>query len=97
MILDCGCPRSLMGRTEFERLKKTYRYCTLVKTHSNEHFRFGPSKIYQANVKIRLKIKIDDVDVDAWFFVVDGEVPILLGNDVLENLGAKIDMENKYL
>ena len=80
-----------MGRTEFERLKKSFSY-SLIKTNSKERFRFGPSKIYDANIKVKLKLRLDDCNIDAWFYVVDGEIPILLGNDVLEPLRAKIDM-----
>ena len=35
--------------------------------------------------------------VDASFYIVDGEVPMLLGNDLLEPLKAKIDISNPLL
>ena len=49
MVLDCGCPRSLMGRTEFEKIKKKYNF-TLAKTRNTEKFKFGPSRIYDGNI-----------------------------------------------
>ena len=96
MILDCGCPRSLMGRSEFEKIKKEHKYL-LTRTRNTERFKFGPSRTYDANIKVKLKLILNDKFVDAWFYVVDGEVPILLGNDVLEPLGAKIDIGKRLL
>ena len=26
MIIDCGCPRSLIGMKEFDKLKKKFKY-----------------------------------------------------------------------
>ena len=37
------------------------------------------------------------VQIEADFFVVNGDVPILLGNDVMEPLGGNIDMKEKRL
>ena len=52
IIVDCGCPRSLMGDQEFEKLKE------LVDIHEikvkNEGFRFGPSRIYTSSKKVKL-------------------------------------------
>ena len=85
-----------MGRTEFEKVKKRFHFQTS-KTDVTEKFRFGPSKVYESTMKVKLRLNIENEQLVVWFFVIDGEVPILLGNDVLEKIGAKIDLKHKAL
>ena len=79
IIVDCGCPRSLMGIKELERLKRIVHIET--KNVEEERFRFGPSKIYCSKLKVVFPMKLGDTTVTTEFFVVNGDVPILLGND----------------
>jgi hypothetical protein len=55
IIVDSGCPRSLLGDKELERLKE------LVKVHEfqvkDEGFRFGPSRVYNSNKRLVLQRK----------------------------------------
>ena len=93
MIIDIGCPRSLMGFKEYERYKdslSSYELERIKETKVSEKFRFGPSRIYDSRFKIEMPMDIKGVKISAQFFVIDGDVPILIGNDILEPLGANI-------
>jgi hypothetical protein len=96
MIVDCGSPRSLMGDQECNRLAKVYN---IEKVNvPQQRFKFGPSRIYPSTSKVILPLKLGkDTYIKAEFFIVKGEVPMLLGNDVMEPLGGNIDMENRKL
>ena len=96
IVVDSGCPRSLMGDEELEKIShkievKVYRV-------KEESFRFGPSRIYTSSRKARLTIQCGLNELDLEFFVINGNVPILLGNDVMIPNGGVIDMkENKLV
>ena len=95
IIVDSGCPRSLLGDKELERLKELVE----VKEFAvkSEGFRFGPSRVYSSNQKVILTMQVGIHEIDCEFFVVTGNVPILLGNDVMVPLGGKIDMVENIL
>ena len=100
MILDIGCPRSLMGLKQYERFKKALSESELEKVLEfpcNEKFRFGPSKLYNSIIRIELPLNIEDVEFGAKFFVIHGDVPILVGNDFLEPLEGVIDMDERIV
>ena len=63
----------------------------------DEAFRFGPSRIYKSNKKALLTMKVGVNEMECELFIVDGNVPILLGNDVMVPNGGKIDMEESIL
>ena len=84
-----------MGLKEYEKLSRNYEN---KKSNSRgEKFKFGPSRIYDSEFKVKIPITAGKVQIDADFFVVNGDVPILLGNDVMEPLGGNIDMKEKRL
>ena len=45
-----------MGRTEFEKIKKRFKFQT-AKTNITEKFRFGPSRVYESTLKVKLPLK----------------------------------------
>ena len=97
MIVDIGCPRSLMGIKEYENYKdslSSFELRRIKEFQASEKFRFGPSRIYDARFRIEMPMNVKGVKIAARFFVVDGDVPILIGNDILEPLGAIIYTEN---
>ena len=47
-----------MGRTEFEKVKKRFHFQTS-KTDVTEKFRFGPSKVYESTMKVKLQLTQD--------------------------------------
>ena len=95
IIVDSGCPRSLMGNEELDKLKQTVDVEEI--PVKNEGFRFGPSRVYTSKKKVRFAMSVGIHGIDCDFFVVDGKVPILLGNDVMAPLGGNIDMDENTL
>ena len=81
IIVDCGCPRGLMGDVEYERLKEMVEVKEI--TVKEEGFRFGPSRVYNSNKKVKFSMRVGMNQTDCEFFVVNGKVPILLGNDFM--------------
>ena len=96
IVIDSGCPRSLMGEDELSKLMNKLE--VEVFTVKEESFRFGPSRIYTSNRKARLFIQCGLKELELEFFVIKGTVPILLGNDAMIPNGGLIDMkENKMI
>ena len=95
MIVDSGCPRSLMGAQELKQLKNIVEVTEF--RVRDEGFRFGPSRIYNSNQKAKLKMQVGINKLEWDFFIVDGNVPILVGNDIMDPLGGIIDMEERKL
>ena len=96
MIVDCGCPRSLMGNKEYEKLKTNFE-TTSESVDKEERFKFGPSRVYNSQVKVKIPMKLGKVSEEIEFFVVTGNIPILLGNDFMESVEASINIKNKKL
>ena len=95
IIVDCGCPRSLMGDQEYEKLKDLVDLKEI--KVKEERFRFGPSRSYSSNMKVKFAMRVGVNEIDCEFFVLEGKIPILLGNDVMAPLGGNLDMENNTL
>ena len=94
MIVDSGCPCSLMGRNKLVKLDWINIQLDEVKS---EKFRFGPSKVFPSTTKVKFPIKRDEIILNLEFFVIDSKVPILLGNDVLEPLDGSVNLEERKL
>ena len=100
MIVDIGCPRSLMGKKEYRKMLNSLSSSELARIRefkTCEKFRFGPSRVYESWLRVEMPMDLEGVTIDASFFVVDGDVPILIGNDLLEPLGAIIYTETCVL
>lgn len=95
MIVDCGSPKSLVGFKEYHRLNN--EYSTEKLDAKSKKFRFGPSKVYESELKIRIPMKVGNIEIGAEFYVVRADIPILLGNDVMEPLGGNINMKSRQL
>ena len=96
MIVDSGCPRSLMGLKEYEKLKQEYE-TEVLNFKEHEKFRFGPSKSYTSGSKVRVPMRIGDSEFCVDFFTVDANIPILIGNDFLKPMGGSINIGEKQL
>ena len=96
MIVDSGCPRSLMGWKEFEKLKRGYE-TELLKIKEHEKFRFGPSKTFNSESKVRVPMRIGDTEIFIDFFIIEANIPILIGNDFLKPIEGSIDISGKKL
>ena len=94
-IVDSGCPRSLMGHQQLDKLKELVE--VKIFTVRDEGFRFGPSKIYKSCKKAKITMRMGMNEMNCEFFVLKGNIPILLGNDIMVPNGGKIDMEENIL
>ena len=56
MIVDCGSPRSLMGLGEYSKLMDVY--ATEKVEGKDERFKFGPSRIYESEFKIKCPMNV---------------------------------------
>ena len=100
MIIDIGCPRSLMGSYEYEKFKSFLPPLELKRIKefpASEKFKFGPSRLYNSRIRIELKMNLRDVVIKGKFFIVDGDIPILIGNDIIEPLGGSIHTKERVL
>ena len=48
-------------------------------------------------MRIELPLNIEEAEFDAKFFVINGDIPILIGNDILEPLGGVIDIDERFI
>ena len=96
IIVDSGCPRSLMGDKEYEMLRRNFR-TEEKEIKRNERFRFGPSRVYESEFKAKLPMRLGDTRLDMEFFVVKGNIPILLGNDMMKPLEGSINLKESKL
>ena len=64
---------------------------------SSNKFKFGPSRIYPAKFSVKLPLRLLNIRIVCNFYVVDGDIPILIGNDILEPLGGVIDTDLRTL
>ena len=95
VIVDSGCPRSLMGDQQLDQLKDLVEVDLF--NVQDEGFRFGPSKVYKSHKKAKFTMRLGIHEIDCEFFVLNGNIPILLGNDVMVPYGRKIDIEKMFL
>ena len=95
IVIDSGCPRSLMGEEELEKLSDKIDV-QIVKVRE-ENFRFGPSKVYSSRRKAKFLAQIGLNELELEFFIIKGNVPILLGNDTMIPKGGIIDMNENRL
>ena len=67
IVVDSGCPRSLMGNEELRKLKQTVEVqeCNV----RDERFRFGPSRVYTARRKVKFAMRVGINETDCEFFV----------------------------
>ena len=95
VIVDSGCPRSLMGDQQLDKLKELIEV-DIFKVR-DEGFRFGPSRIYKSRKKAKITMRRGVNEIDCEFFVIEGNIPILLGIEIMVPNGGTIDMEENIL
>ena len=62
------------------------------------NFRFGSTRVLQARKAIQLNLKFIDIERRVQFFIVDANIPILLGKDIIQhNFGAILDSSSNIL
>jgi hypothetical protein len=107
MVLDTGCPKSLVRETWLEKYLKLMKMTKdqLQSKSCSQKFRFGSNKVFEAKemVEIPINVKTDDpensvkvVKINA--YVVEAEnVPLLCGRNTMMDWEAVIDMKNELI
>ena len=98
MILDTGCTKSCMSRDTFDNLVKSHPPNFMRIQNKQAAFRFGPSRQFSSNQTVQLNLTILNSSFKVNFFIVDANIPILVGNDILQrSLHASIDTDKNML
>ena len=106
MIIDSGCPKTLSGERLINSYVKKHNldYNKLERSPCTTIFKFGNSK-YPSHevVEIPVKLPVRNKEVSESFittietYVVNGDVPYLLGNNTMKAWNSKIDIADRVL
>jgi hypothetical protein len=103
MIIDTGCPKSLVGKKWLDEYMKEMKINKddIKREECKETFKFGPSKIYEAREKVDIPTKvktkedkIENITVEA-YIIQNEEIPLLCGKDMLEKWSTVINLREK--
>ena len=95
MIADLGCPNSVIGVKDVDMFIKNlseYQKAKLESMKVEESFRFGPSGPYKCVEKLEFPIRNGSGVLWVAVSVVDANIPMLLGNNILKPLAARIQL-----
>ena len=103
MVLDIGAPVSLVGKEWAEKYAEENGVSLedLRSQECEQAFRFGPTNRYESRKMIELPVKMRAInkieDLWVWAYVIDAEVPLLVGRKTLEGWKSKLNTTNKIL
>ena len=95
MIADLGCPNSVIGvkdEANFIRSLSSYQREKLEIVKVDEKYKFGPSGPFKCKEKLKFPINLDKKTKWVEIAIVDAEIPMLLGNNILKPLEAEIKL-----
>ena len=95
MIADLGCPNSVIGKKDEDNFVSNlsqYQKEHLQIVQVDENYKFGPSGPFQCREKIRFPINVDKKPTWIDVAIVDANIPMLLGNNILKPLEAEIKL-----
>ena len=95
MIVDLGCPNSVIGVKDVDAFIKSlteYQKTKLEIRQVEESFKFGPSGPYRCSEKLVFPIRNGSDVLGGEVSVVDANIPMLLGNNILKPLAAEIKL-----
>ena len=95
MIADLGCPNTVIGKTDENKFIKSlskYQQLHLKRVRSNEKFKFGPSGPYLCDEKLRFPVQNGPKLLWVEVALVQADIPMLLGNNILKPFGAEIKL-----
>ena len=99
MVVDCGAPKSLIGEKCLSEYLKS-NYCDkndIERFRCKQKFKFGPSHIYLSTEKVNIPIMLEDKNIFAKqyveAYVIQADVPFLLGLNTMKNWRVLMDME----
>ena len=103
MVVDCGAPKTLIGEKYLREYLREHNLENedIEKIPCNQRFKFGPSQIYISTEKARIPIAMKSKDgytrkfVEA--FVIQADVPFLLGLNTMKQWRIMMDMESEEL
>ena len=103
MVADCGAPKTLIGHNYLQEYLKFLNISVeeLEIFPCKQKFRFGPSQVYISTEKIKIPIFVQSHDeISEKFietYVIQADVPFLLGLDTMREWRALIDMETEQM
>ena len=89
MIADIGCPNTVISEEDTDNFLEhldQFQQENLQYKEVDRKFKFGPSGPYDCNRKMTFPIQNIWVEVS----IVQAKIPMLLGNNILKPLGAKM-------
>ena len=95
MIVDIGCPNSVISIKDEHNFRKSlnkFQQQNLKRIEAHQKFKFGPSGPYQSVEKLRFPIRNRGRVLWADVAIVDANIPMLLGNNILKLLEAQINL-----
>ena len=103
MVVDCGAPKTLIGEKYLREYLKEHGLENedLEKVPCKQRFKFGPSQMYISTEKAKIPIamKVNDGYTRKFVeaFVIQAEVPFLLGLNTMKQWRIMMDMESEEL
>ena len=95
MICDLGCPNSVIGVSDVEKFRNClsfYQQENIKLVCANENFKFGPSGPYHCSQKMRIPIGRKGSIIWIDIAIVNADIPMLLGNNILKPLEADMKL-----
>jgi hypothetical protein len=95
MIADIGCPNSVISNKDkviFTRNLSKFQQQQIQMVKTQEKFKFGPSGPYSCAEKLRFPLQNGSKLLWVEVALVQAEIPMLLGNNILKPLGAEIKL-----
>ena len=95
MIVDLGCPNTVIGKRDenkFIQSLSKYQQQNLKRVKTNEKFKFGPSGPYLCEHKLKFPVLNRSNLLWVEVALVQADIPMLLGNNILKPFGAEIKL-----
>ena len=100
-VVDSGCPLTVTGSLWFSAFRDSLRSQgksnEIEESPCNVNFRFGPSNVYNARKEVSIPIKLGQEITRIRVKVVNANIPLLIGKDVLKYWKASFDFDNSIL
>ena len=103
MVVDCGAPKSLIGENYLNEYLNVHNIKreALEKVPCKQKFKFGPSQAYMSTEKLKIPIvlkcddRVEQQLVES--YVIEADVPLLLGLNTMKSWRALMDIESEEM
>ena len=95
MIADLGCPNTVIGNKDVENFVKKLSKAqqeNIEVVPADDNFKFGPSGPFHCSKKLKFPITVNSELRWIEVAIVQANIPMLLGNNILKPLGAVIEL-----